>query len=91
MLRQWSSQILNASLKGIFNVASVAEAHHRSANPTYVIYDSHTNQVILLVVEYHYQSTCARILEKGLPAIVAWRLARELEFAEKAEGYSYVC
>ncbi|WP_293044676.1 hypothetical protein [Moorena sp. SIO1F2] len=43
MLRKRSSQILNASLQGIFNVASVAEAHHRSANPTYVIYDSDTN------------------------------------------------
>ncbi|NEQ78731.1 MAG: hypothetical protein F6K26_00050 [Moorea sp. SIO2I5] len=32
MLRKRSSQILNASLKGIFNVASVAEGKHSAVS-----------------------------------------------------------
>ena len=42
-------------------------------------------------VEYDYQATCAAIIEKGLPQIFAWRLARGLEYAEKADDPTYVC
>jgi nucleoside-triphosphatase THEP1 len=42
-------------------------------------------------IEYDYQKTCAAIIEKGLPAIFAWRLARGIEFAEKAEAPTHVC
>jgi hypothetical protein len=42
-------------------------------------------------VEYDYQKTCAAIIERGLPAIFAWRLANGLEFAERADDASHLC
>lgn len=81
----------NAPLKQIINVGSVGEPRHGRPNATYVIYNTDTQSVTLREVEYDYQKTCAAIIEKGLPAIFAWRLARGLEFAEKAEDASHVC
>ncbi|MGL5836348.1 MAG: metallophosphoesterase family protein, partial [Waterburya sp.] len=60
-------------------------------NATYVIYDTETEAVSLREVEYDYQKTCAAILDAGLPSIFAWRLARGLEFAEKADDPTHVC
>lgn len=78
-------------LKRIINVGSVGEPRHGKPNATYVIYDTDTEKVILREVEYDYQATCRDIIEKGLPPIFAWRLARGLEFAEKAEDATHVC
>ncbi len=81
----------DAPLKQIVNVGSVGEPRHGRPNATYVIYDTEERNATLREVEYNYQKTCAAIIEKGLPAIFAWRLARGLEFAEKAEDPSHVC
>ncbi len=78
-------------LKKMINVGSVGEPRHGRPNATYVIYDIDNQSVILREVEYDYQKTCQAIIEKGLPEIFAWRLARGLEFAEKAEDASHVC
>jgi diadenosine tetraphosphatase ApaH/serine/threonine PP2A family protein phosphatase len=78
-------------LKRIINVGSVGEPRHGKPNATYVIYYTDTEKVILREVEYDYQATCRDIIEKGLPPIFAWRLARGLEFAEKAEDATHVC
>jgi hypothetical protein len=33
----------------------------------------------------------AAIIEKGLPPIFAWRLAKGLEYAERAEDPTHIC
>jgi diadenosine tetraphosphatase ApaH/serine/threonine PP2A family protein phosphatase len=81
----------NASLKRIINVGSVGEPRHGRPNATYVLYNTDTQQVTLREVPYDYQKTCAAIIEKGLPAIFAWRLAQGLEFAERADDPTHVC
>jgi len=48
-------------------------------------------QVTLPEVEYDYQATCAAIIEKGLPPIFAGRLAKGLEYTEKANDPAHVC
>ncbi|GAB4198708.1 MAG: metallophosphoesterase family protein [Coleofasciculaceae cyanobacterium] len=84
-------QTFTAPLKRIVNVGSVGEPRHGRPNATYVIYNTDTEQVTLREVEYDYQKTCAAIIDKGLPAIFAWRLARGLEFAEMADDPTHVC
>ncbi|BAY90430.1 MULTISPECIES: metallophosphoesterase family protein [unclassified Tolypothrix] len=79
------------SVKRIINVGSVGEPRHGRPNATYVIYDTDTQEVMLREVPYDYQKTCAAIIEKGLPAIFAWRLAQGLEFAERADDPTHVC
>lgn len=79
------------SLKQIINVGSVGEPRHGRPNATYVLYDTQTQQVTLREVPYDYQKTCAAIIDKGLPEIFAWRLARGLEYAEKADDPTHVC
>jgi diadenosine tetraphosphatase ApaH/serine/threonine PP2A family protein phosphatase len=81
----------NASLKRIINVGSVGEPRHGRPNATYVIYDTDNQEVTLQEVPYDYQKTCAAIIEKGLPAIFAWRLAHGLEFAERADDPTHIC
>jgi len=78
-------------LKRVINVGSVGEPRHGRPNATYVIYDTDTGGVTLREVEYDYRKTCAAIIEKGLPAIFAWRLSRGLEYAEKADDPTHVC
>ncbi len=78
-------------IKKIINVGSVGEPRHGRPNATYVIYDTDSQIVTLREVEYDYQKTCAAIIEKGLPAIFAWRLARGIEFAERADDPTHVC
>ncbi|AUT00270.1 metallophosphatase family protein [Nostoc sp. CENA543] len=81
----------SAPLKRIINVGSVGEPRHGRPNATYVIYDTDTQEAILREVPYNYQKTCAAIIEKGLPAIFAWRLAQGLEYAERADDPTHVC
>jgi diadenosine tetraphosphatase ApaH/serine/threonine PP2A family protein phosphatase len=78
-------------LKRIINAGSVGEPRHGRPNATYVLYDTETEQVTLREVEYDYRKTCAAILEKGLPAVFAWRLAQGQEFAERADDPAHVC
>lgn len=78
-------------LKRIVNVGSVGEPRHGRPNATYVIYDTDAQDIKLREVAYDYQKTCAAILEKGLPAIFAWRLAHGLEYAERADDPTHVC
>jgi len=80
-----------SSLKRIINAGSVGEPRHGRPNATYVIYNTDTQQAELREVEYDYAQTCAAILEKGLPAIFAWRLSKGLEYAEKADDPTHVC
>jgi diadenosine tetraphosphatase ApaH/serine/threonine PP2A family protein phosphatase len=75
----------------IVNAGSVGEPRHGRPNATYVLYDTDTQQVTLREVEYDYQATCAAIIKQGLPPIFAWRLARGLEFAERADDPTHVC
>ena len=82
---------MTAPLKRIVNVGSVGEPRHGRPNATYVIYDVDAQQVTLREVEYDYQATCAAIIEKSLPPIFAWRLARGLEYAERADEPTHVC
>jgi hypothetical protein len=56
-----------------------------------VIYDTENQEIKLREVAYNYQQTCAAIIEKGLPAIFAWRLAQGLEYAERADDPTHVC
>jgi diadenosine tetraphosphatase ApaH/serine/threonine PP2A family protein phosphatase len=88
---QQQQQTFQAPLKRIINVGSVGEPRHGRPNATYVIYDTDTEQVTLREVEYDYQKTCAAIIDKGLPPIFAWRLARGLEYAEKADDPTHIC
>jgi diadenosine tetraphosphatase ApaH/serine/threonine PP2A family protein phosphatase len=85
------SLTFTAPIKRIINVGSVGEPRHGRPNATYVIYDTDTQEVMLREVEYDYQKTCAAIIDRGLPPIFAWRLARGLEFAEKADDPTHVC
>lgn len=78
-------------LKKIINAGPVGEPRHGRPNATYVIYETETQKVTLREVEYDYQKTCADIIEKGLPEIFAWRLARGLEYAERADDPSHIC
>jgi diadenosine tetraphosphatase ApaH/serine/threonine PP2A family protein phosphatase len=82
---------LQVSLKQIVNAGSVGEPRHGRPNATYVVYDTDTTQTLIREVPYNYQKTCADILEKGLPSIFAWRLARGMEFAERADDPAHVC
>ncbi len=86
-----TNQSFSAPLKRIVNAGSVGEPRHGKPNATYVIYDTDVDQVFLWEVPYDYQKTCADIIEKGLPAIFAWRLANGLEFAERADDPTHVC
>lgn len=79
------------TLNRIINAGSVGEPRHGRPNATYVIYNTDTQQADLREVEYDYAKTCAAILEKGLPAIFAWRLSQGLEYAEKADDPTHVC
>jgi diadenosine tetraphosphatase ApaH/serine/threonine PP2A family protein phosphatase len=81
----------NAPLKRIINVGSVGEPRHGRPNATYVIYDTDTQEVRLSEVPYDYQKTARAIIQKGLPSIFAWRLARGIEFAERADDPTHVC
>ena len=80
-----------APLKRIVNAGSVGEPRHGRPNATYVIYDTDTEEVTMREVEYEYQKTCAAIIEKGLPKIFAWRLAKGMEYAERADDASHLC
>lgn len=82
---------LTAPLQRVINVGSVGEPRHGIANATYVSYDVDTQNVVLREVEYDYQKTCAAIIEKRLPKILAWRLSQGSEFAERADNPTYVC
>ncbi|NCO73946.1 MAG: metallophosphoesterase family protein [Cyanobacteria bacterium] len=86
-----SERQFQTPIKRIINVGSVGEPRHGRPNATYVIYNTETEEIILREVGYDYQSTCRDIIEKGLPPIFAWRLAKGLEFAEKAEDATHVC
>jgi len=79
------------SLKRIINAGSVGEPRHGRPNATYVLYDIDGQDVTLREVEYDYAKTCSAIIDKGLPAIFAWRLSQGLEFAEKADDPTHVC
>jgi diadenosine tetraphosphatase ApaH/serine/threonine PP2A family protein phosphatase len=85
------SREFTAPLRRIVNVGSVGEPRHGRPNATYVIYDTDSDRIILREVEYDYQKTCAAIIERGLPAVFAWRLAKGLEFAERADDASHLC
>ncbi|MBE9028925.1 metallophosphoesterase family protein [filamentous cyanobacterium LEGE 11480] len=85
------TQEFTTSLKKIVNAGSVGEPRHGRPNATYVIYETETQNVTLREVEYDYQKTCAAIIEKGLPEIFAWRLARGWEYAERADDPSHIC
>jgi len=85
------TKTFTAPLKRIVNAGSVGEPRHGRPNATYVIYDTNEEKVILREVAYDYEKTCAAIIEKGLPAIFAWRLARGLEYAERADDPNHVC
>ncbi|MEO1146997.1 MAG: metallophosphoesterase family protein [Cyanobacteria bacterium J06638_22] len=86
-----STSQLQITLKRIVNAGSVGEPRHGRPNATYVLYDTDTTQVTLREVPYDYERTCADIIAKGLPPIFAWRLARGMEFAERADDPSHVC
>ncbi|HBE18201.1 MAG TPA: metallophosphatase family protein [Cyanobacteria bacterium UBA11149] len=92
---QSNSEVQNISfmapLKRIVNAGSVGEPRHGRPNATYVLYDRDGDRITLEEVEYDYQKTCAAIIDKGLPPIFAWRLARGLEFAERAEDPTHIC
>lgn len=84
-------QTFTTPLKRIVNVGSVGEPRHGRPNATYCIYDTNTERVTLKEVSYDYQKTCAAIVEKGLPKIFAWRLAKGLEYAERADNATHIC
>lgn len=85
------TQSFSVALKRIVNVGSVGEPRHGRPNATYVLYDTDSDEVTLREVSYPFQQTCIDILERGLPPIFAWRLARGLEYAEKAEDPAHIC
>jgi len=85
------SRQFTTPVKRIINVGSVGEPRHGRPNATYVIYDRETAAVQLREVAYNYQETCQAILASGLPPIFAWRLAKGLEYAEKADDPTHVC
>ncbi|MBC6472966.1 MAG: metallophosphoesterase family protein [Hormoscilla sp. GM102CHS1] len=86
-----STAEIQVPLKLMINAGSVGEPRHGRPNATYVLYDTDTAQVELSEVPYDYEKTCADIIAKGLPPIFAWRLARGMEFAERADDPSHVC
>ncbi len=88
---QTGTQTWTASVKRIVNVGSVGEPRHGRPNATYVLYDTDTEEVTLREVPYDVQRTCRDILERGLPPIFAWRLARGWEYAERADDPEHIC
>ena len=86
-----TTQQFTSPLKTIINAGSVGEPRHGRPNATYVLYDTDTMQATLREVPYEFTKTCMAILESGLPPIFAWRLARGMEFAERADDPSHVC
>ncbi len=86
-----STKQFTAPLKQIINAGSVGEPRHGRPNATYVVYDTDDKLTTLREVEYDYQLTCQAIIDNGLPAIFAWRLAQGLEYAERAEDPTHVC
>ncbi len=80
-----------APVKRIVNAGSVGEPRHGRPNATYVLYDTDDDLLTLREVDYDYRKTCAAIVEQGLPAIFAWRLARGLEYAERADDPTHLC
>ena len=86
-----STAEIQVPLKLMVNAGSVGEPRHGRPNATYVLYNTDTVQVELREVAYDYEKTCADIIAKGLPPIFAWRLARGMEFAERADDPSHVC
>ena len=86
-----SPQQFQVPLKRIINAGSVGEPRHGRPNATYVVYDTDTAEVTLREIEYNYEKTCQAIIDKGLPPIFAWRLAKGMEFAERADDPTYVC
>ena len=86
-----ATQQFTSPLKTIINAGSVGEPRHGRPNATYVLYDTDTMQTTLREVPYEFTKTCMAILESGLPPIFAWRLARGMEFAERADDPSHVC
>jgi len=86
-----SNNTLTTPMKRLINAGSVGEPRHGKPDATYVLYDTETEEVTLREVPYNYTATCLAILEQGLPPIFAWRLARGLEFAEKADDPTHVC
>jgi diadenosine tetraphosphatase ApaH/serine/threonine PP2A family protein phosphatase len=86
-----STKQFTAPLKQIINAGSVGEPRHGRPNATYVIYNTDDKLTTLREVEYDYHLTCQAIIDNGLPAIFAWRLAQGLEYAERAEDPTHVC
>ena len=86
-----SPQQFQVPLKRIINAGSVGEPRHGRPNATYVVYDTDTAEVTLREIEYNYEKTCQAIIDKGLPPIFAWRLAKGMEFAERADDPTHVC
>ena len=86
-----TSQQFKVPLKRIVNAGSVGEPRHGRPNATYVVYNTDTAKVTLREVAYDYPTTCKAIVDKGLPPIFAWRLAKGMEFAERADDPSHVC
>ena len=86
-----TEQQFQVPLKRIINAGSVGEPRHGRPNATYIIYDTDAAQVTLREVEYDYEKTCQAIIDKGLPPIFAWRLAKGMEFAELADDPTHVC
>ncbi|MFQ3680531.1 MAG: metallophosphoesterase family protein, partial [Pseudanabaenaceae cyanobacterium] len=77
--------------KRIVNAGSVGEPRHGRPNATYVLYDTDDDRLEFREVPYDYEKTCAAIIEQGLPPIFAWRLARGLEYAERADDPTHIC
>ncbi|GAB4361827.1 MAG: metallophosphoesterase family protein [Cyanophyceae cyanobacterium] len=78
-------------VRHLINAGSVGEPRHGRPHATYVLFDDESGAVDLREVPYAVDKTCAAILERGLPMIFAWRLAKGLDYAERAEDASHVC
>lgn len=67
---------VNANKKTIINVGSVGQPRDGDARAAYVIYDSDAKTVRIYRVSYDIDQAAAKILQAGLPPLLADRLRR---------------
>lgn len=60
----------------VINVGSVGQPRDDNNAASFVIYDTYEREVIFYRVAYDYVSTGKKIIERGLPALFAERLAK---------------
>ena len=65
---------LNADFKYIINVGSVGQPRDNNPFTSFGIYDTNQQQIKIIRLEYDVRTTAQKILDAGLPTVIAHRL-----------------